>query len=58
MAQPFLPKVKNQYINEMNGAVLPQLGQVYTTSVFGKIIEIIGTAPCIIVTVASLAIFY
>ena len=58
IAAPLLPTVPNTTIDLANGAAINQLGQVYTNSIFGRIIEIIGTAPCIIVTVCALAIFY
>lgn len=61
LAQPFLPKIDDvdkRTIDLADGGATTLIGQVYTNSIFGKIIEIIGTAPCIIVTVASLAIFY
>ena len=49
----------NKIIDISNGTPADTLiGQVYTTSVFGKIIETIGTAPCAIALTASVAIFF
>jgi hypothetical protein len=57
LAQPFLP-------TPVTGDVAPPehgvaaLNFVYTNNTFARIIEIVGTAPCIIVTLCALAIFY
>lgn len=54
-----LPKLKNKDITIATWSALPNnLGQVYTKSVFGKIIEVLGIAPCIIATIFCMGIFY
>lgn len=58
LASKFLPKLANTSINEADGTLTNLIGSVYTTSIFGQIIEIIGTAPCIVVTLCALGIFY
>jgi hypothetical protein len=62
LAQPFLPNrvtgdVPVSYTPEFGGGT-GALGQVYTNNTFAKVIEIVGTAPCIIATLCALAIFF
>jgi hypothetical protein len=52
LAKPYLPDPKD------DATVGAGLGFVYTSNVFGKIVEIIGTGPCIICTIISLIIFH
>jgi hypothetical protein len=53
LAQPFLP------IRSVGSSTeVKDLGFVYTNNTFARIIEIVGTAPCIIATLCALAIFY
>jgi hypothetical protein len=46
------------YILAKSALPKPGDGFVYTNDVFARIIEIIGTGPCILVTVAALVIFH
>jgi hypothetical protein len=54
IAQPFLPTP----ISGESPTTTAGLGFVYTSNTFARIIEIVGTAPCIIATLCALAIFY
>jgi hypothetical protein len=49
-----------QYLPDptVGATVAKGLGFVYTSNVFGRIVEIIGTGPCIICTIISLVIFH
>ncbi|MDR0985460.1 MAG: phosphatase PAP2 family protein [Mycoplasmataceae bacterium] len=52
LAKPALPTPR------WDGSAKETLGFIYTNDVIGRIVEIIGTGPCIIATVAALVIFH
>lgn len=56
-----LPKLTDDQksVDLTDGGSLPNhLGQVYTNSIFGKLVEVLGIAPCIIATIFCMGIFY
>ncbi len=54
-----LPTVSSTTIDISNGAnAYNLLGQVYTNSIFGRVNEIVGIAPCVIATMFCMGIFY
>ena len=58
LAKWLLPTLSNTSVDLNLGAATGQLGQVYTNGPIGRLVETIGTSPCIIITVAACGIFY
>ena len=58
LAKWLLPTLTNTSIDLNIRSATSQLGQVYTNGPIGRVVESVGTAPCIIVTLAACGIFY